>query len=349
MMTEDRLRILLPNGHVFESAGERGDAIRGKIDEVIELETMKWSGTLCTVDLRDAGVGTLLITAHAARNALPGAQLDGEMLLKELSAQPRSSPRAADTISAGELRDIGRVLQLGVGAVEAIRSTWLGAPEVAEALAQRALAHPSEGDDLAVIRLLPVARRGAAWLAIASDPREPIRHALFEMLAPRFSFPGLLPLEVTPADAQKLLARGISDPSGRVRAQAAQWARLIGYVSYIAGAVKKGVTDPDPDYRRQCLRTLGEVGDDEALHLARAAVERDDAWDARAAIVSLQTLDDAEGIVRACLDPRQAVRIAASHALLHCTTMTAPLLARLEPPPPELQFAVSVARRQLKG
>ncbi|AGP41675.1 hypothetical protein BE04_15320 [Sorangium cellulosum] len=338
---------MLPSGQVFEASGAEVDALTGYLEGVLVPQRKTWNGALCTLDLRDAGAGTLLMAAHAVRGALPRAPAEGAGLLQMLAAEPRSSPHPASTMTADEVEDIGRALQLGVTAVEAIRATWLSAPAVADTLAQRVLAHPSEGDALAVIRLLPVERRGAAWLAIASDPREPIRCALFEMLAPRHWSPGTLPLETTPADALQLLARGCSDSSGRVRALAVQWARLIGYVSSIAGAVKEGITDLDPDYRRQCLRTLGEVGDDEARHLARAAVERADSSDVHAAIVSLKTLDDAEGIVRACLDPRPVVRIAGAEALLHSRTITAPLLARMQPPAPELQFAFDVCRRRL--
>jgi hypothetical protein len=345
---EGRLRVLLPDGQVFEAAGEGIVGLGGCVSERVDLALRKDRGGLCTLDLRTAGVGTLLSVEAATRGPRVTARAAAAQLGALLAGQPRCAPRPPASIDDAALLDIARALARGPGVARELRETWLGDPEVARALARRVLADPRPGDALAIVRLLPLDERGAAWVAIASDPREDVRHSLFEMLAPRYGFPGLLPLEMTPEDATRLLSRGVADASGRVRAQAIAWARATGHVQHIAEAVKRGVDDPDPDCRQQCLRTLGEVGDDEARGLARAAIGRADEADAAAAIVSLTTVDDAEGIARACLDPRRSVRLAAAHALSKSATVTSEHLQRLSPPSEEVKFAAEVCAWKLR-
>lgn len=335
-----RLRVLLPDGRVFEAAGDDVVSLGGCLSEGVDLSLRKDQDGLCSIDLRTAGVGTLLSAEAATRGPRVTARAAAAQLGELLMGQSRCAPRPPESIDAAELMDIARALARGQGIAGELRKSWLGEPGLARALAGRVLADPRPGDDLAIMRLLPIGERGTAWVVIASDPSENVRYSLFEMLAPRYWSPGLLPLEVTPEDAMHLLSRGIADASGRVGTQAISWARLIGYVGRIAEVVKRGVNDPDPSFRQQCLRTLGEVGDDEAKGLARAAIGRDDESDATAAIVSLGTFDDAEGIVRACLDPRRFVRIAAAHALSKSQTITREHLQRLSPPSEEVKFEV---------
>lgn len=346
---ETRLRVLLPDGQVFEAAGADVVGLGGCVSEGVDLSLRDKRDDQYLIDLRTARVGTLLAAAAATRSPRVTARAVGEQLGALITAQSRCAPRPPASIDDADLADIARQLARGHAISDPLQQTWLGDPPVARALAQRVLADPRPGDALAIMRLLPLAERGAPWLAVASGPREDVRRSLFELLAPRYSFPGLLPLEVTPEDATHLLSRGVSDTSGRVRAQALAWARLIGYVQRVAEVVKNGVDDPDADFRRQCLRTLGEVGDDEARTLARAALGRRDELDAEAAVGSLATLDDAEGIVRACLDPRRFVRLAAAHALSSSETITREHLDRLSPPSAEVKFAFSICQRRQQG
>lgn len=346
---EPRLRVLLPVEQVFEAEGEGVVALGGIVAEGASPGSVRDRDGTRTVDLRAAGLGTLLAAAAATRDLRVQAREAGAQLAGAIAALPRCVPREGESIDDADFEDIAVALGRGPGISAALRETWLGQPDVARALVKRLLAAPRPGDLVAIPRLLPVAERAAAWLALMSYPTEEVRASVFDVLAPRYSFPGAHPLELTPEDATRLLSHGLRDGSGRVRAQAVRWARLIGFVGRIAAAVKEGVRDANPDFRQQCLRALGEVGDGESLALARGALAREDEEDAIAAVEALAALDDAEGIVRACLDPRRFVQIAAARALSNSKSITADHLRRLSPPSEEVKFAYDVCKLRLRS